>query len=80
MEPDHIGDIDNVYGISAGLFQISLASHGITESSATDPVFATTWSAEQICRRARRMWSTYHKYCDGLAVNLEPAPPPRSTR
>jgi hypothetical protein len=54
---------------SDGLFQIHLVAHPeISIASATDPVFATEWTAQQIAAGNVKWWSTYHEYCDGLAV------------
>jgi N-acetyl-anhydromuramyl-L-alanine amidase AmpD len=54
---------------SYGLFQIHLVAHPeISISSATDPVIATEWSAQQIAAGHVGWWTTYHEYCDSLQL------------
>jgi N-acetyl-anhydromuramyl-L-alanine amidase AmpD len=58
---------------SYGLFQIHLAAHpDISIASATDPGFATEWSAQQIAAGRVSWWTTYHEYCDSLSIQLKP--------
>jgi hypothetical protein len=52
-----------------GLFQFHLVAHSeISIASATEPVFATTWTAEQIAAGNVEIWSTFDQYCDSWPV------------
>ncbi|MDE2098531.1 MAG: hypothetical protein KGL39_14855 [Patescibacteria group bacterium] len=62
--PEHIG-------ASQGLWQIYLRMHrNITLEEANDPIWATTWSLDQIKAGRVSWWTTYGEYCKSIPVFL----------
>lgn len=56
LNPKAVGDHGNSYGIA----QIHLPSHpDITKSQATDPVFASEWTANQFAKGKQNIWTCY---------------------